>query len=95
MDTACSSSLVATHFACQSLWNGESDLALVGGVNVMLRPEFPIVMSKGKFLSPHGRCKAFDEGAAGYGRGEGAGVVALKPLHAAQANGDRIYGADS
>ncbi len=92
MDTACSSSLVATHFACQSIWSGESESAIVGGVNVMLRPEFPIVMSKGKFLSPHGRCKAFDEDAAGYGRGEGAGVVILKPLSKALENGDRIYG---
>jgi len=92
MDTACSSSLVATHFACRSLWSGESEMAIAGGVNVMLRPEFPIVMSKGKFLSPHGRCKAFDEDAAGYGRGEGAGVVILKPLSKALANGDRVYG---
>ncbi|MDE0768138.1 MAG: polyketide synthase [Opitutaceae bacterium] len=68
MDTACSSSLVATHYGCQSIWSGESEMAIVGGVNVMLRPEFPIVMSKGKFLSPHGRCKAFDEDAAGYAR---------------------------
>ncbi len=92
MDTACSSSLVATHFGCQSIWNGESEVAIVGGVNVMLRPEFPIVMSKGKFLSPHGRCKAFDEDAAGYARGEGAGAVILKPLSAALANKDRVYG---
>jgi len=92
MDTACSSSLVATHFGCQSIWSGESEMAIVGGVNVMLRPEFPIVMSKGKFLSPHGRCKAFDEDAAGYARGEGAGVVILKPLSAALKNRDRIYG---
>lgn len=92
MDTACSSSLVATHYACQSIWSGESKIAIVGGVNVMLRPEFPIVMSKGKFLSPHGRCKAFDEDAAGYARGEGAGVVILKPLSAALENRDRIYG---
>lgn len=92
MDTACSSSLVAAHYGCQSIWNGESETAIIGGVNVMLRPEFPIVMSKGKFLSPHGRCKAFDEDAAGYARGEGAGVVILKPLSAAQANKDRIYG---
>jgi acyl transferase domain-containing protein/NAD(P)-dependent dehydrogenase (short-subunit alcohol dehydrogenase family)/acyl carrier protein len=92
MDTACSSSLVATHYGCQSIWNGESEMAIVGGVNVMLRPEFPIVMSKGKFLSPHGRCKAFDADAAGYARGEGAGVVLLKPLSAALKNRDRIYG---
>ena len=92
MDTACSSSLVATHYACNSIWNGESNAAITGGVNVMLRPEFPIVMSKGKFLSPHGRCMAFDENAAGYARGEGAGVMLLKALSEAVRNGDRIYG---
>ncbi|MEX2380900.1 MAG: SDR family NAD(P)-dependent oxidoreductase, partial [Opitutales bacterium] len=91
LDTACSSSLVAVHLACQSLWSGESTLALAGGVNVMLRPEFPVVMSKGKFLSTHGRCMAFDERAEGYSRGEGAGVVLLKPLSQARADRDPIY----
>ncbi|MEQ9322937.1 MAG: polyketide synthase, partial [Polyangiaceae bacterium] len=91
MDTACSSSLVATHFACQAIWRGECDMALVGGVNVMLRPGFPIVMCKGGFLSHHGRCMAFDERAAGYARGEGAGIAVLKPLREALADGDRIY----
>jgi len=91
MDTACSSSLVTTHYACQSLWNGESDMALAGGVNIMLRPEFPIAMSKGHFLSDHGRCMAFDERAAGYTRGEGAGIVVLKPLYSALNNNDHIY----
>ena len=91
MDTACSSSLVTTHYACQSLWNGEADMAIAGGVNIMLRPEFPIAMSKGHFLSDHGRCMAFDERAAGYTRGEGAGVVILKPLSAALKDNDRIY----
>jgi acyl transferase domain-containing protein/acyl carrier protein len=90
-DTACSSSLVATHLACQSIWNGEATLALAGGVNVMLRPEFTIAESKGGFLSPDGRCKSFDARANGYVRGEGAGVVILKPLSAALAAGDRIY----
>ncbi|MGF1468859.1 MAG: SDR family NAD(P)-dependent oxidoreductase [Sandaracinaceae bacterium] len=91
MDTACTSSLVATHFACQAIWNGECDMALTGGVNLMLRPGFPIVMCKGGFLSPHGRCMAFDERAAGYARGEGAGVAVLKPLRKALEDGDRIY----
>lgn len=91
MDTACSSSLVAAHFACQSIWNGESDMAITGGANVMLRPEYPIAMSKGQFLSPHARCMAFDERAAGYTRGEGAGVVLLKPLSVALNDRDRIY----
>ncbi|MCH6257204.1 SDR family NAD(P)-dependent oxidoreductase [Puniceicoccaceae bacterium K14] len=92
MDTACSSSLVATHYACQSIWSGEADTALAGGVNVMLRPEFPIMMSKGKFLSQHGRCKAFDADASGYSRGEGSGIVVLKPMSKAEEDGDRIYG---
>ncbi len=91
MDTACSSSLVATHVACQSIWRGESEIALAGGVNIMLRPGFPVVMCKGGFLSQHGRCMAFDERAAGYARGEGAGIAVLKPLGKALADGDRIY----
>lgn len=90
LDTACSSSLVALHLACQSLWNGESEMAICGGVNVMFRPEFVIAMCKGRFLSPDARCKAFDESANGYVRGEGAGVVVLKPLSKAQADGDNI-----
>ena len=91
MDTACSSSLVATHFACQSIWNNESKMALVGGVNIMIKPENSILMSKGKFLSKHSRCKAFDSDAGGYVRGEGAGVVLLKPLEDALKDNDRIY----
>lgn len=91
IDTACSSSLVATHYACQSIWNGESSMALVGGVNYMLTPESTILMSKGKFLSTHSRCKAFDIDAAGYVRGEGAGIIILKPLDEALKDKDRIY----
>ncbi|KAB1153658.1 SDR family NAD(P)-dependent oxidoreductase [Tenacibaculum aiptasiae] len=91
IDTACSSSLIATHYACQSIWNGESSMAMVGGVNYMLSPESSILMSKGKFLSKHSRCKAFDSDAAGYVRGEGAGIVILKPLEDAIRDNDRIY----
>lgn len=91
MDTACSSSLVATHYACQSLWAKESDLAIVGGVNVILGPEYSLVLSKGRFLSDHGRCMAFDERAAGYTRGEGAGVAILKPLSSALRDKDNIH----
>jgi len=91
LDTACSSSLVSLHYACQSLRNRECDQALAGGVNVMMRPEFPIMMSKGHFLSHHGECHAFDETAAGYARGEGAGVLLLKRLDDALAAGDPIH----
>lgn len=91
IDTACSSALVAAHYACLSIWSGESDMAIAGGVNVMLRPEYPIAMSKGQFLSKHARCKAFDEDAGGYVRGEGAGVVIFKPLSKAVEDGDYIY----
>ncbi len=91
IDTACSSALVAAHYACMSIWSGESEMAVAGGVNVMLRPEYPIAMSKGQFLSKHARCKAFDEDAGGYVRGEGAGVVLFKPLKKAIEDGDYIY----
>src|SRR3712207_1695058 len=91
VDTACSSSLVATHLACQSIWNGQSDMALVGGVNLILRPEGTIGFSKASMLAPDGRCKSFDARANGYVRAEGAGVVVLKPLSKALADGDPIY----
>ncbi len=91
IDTACSASLVATHMACQTLLSGDADVCLVGGVNIMFGPGYPITMSQGRFLSPHGRCKAFDEDASGYTRAEGGGVVLLKPLHKALENNDNIY----
>jgi acyl transferase domain-containing protein/NADPH:quinone reductase-like Zn-dependent oxidoreductase/short-subunit dehydrogenase/acyl carrier protein len=91
VDTACSSSLVATHLGCRSIWNGESELAFVGGVNLMLRPELTIGFSKASMLSPDGRCKSFDSRANGYVRGEGAAVAILKPLSRALADRDRIY----
>ena len=92
IDTACSSSLVAVHLACQSIWSGESQQAIAGGVNVILRPETSIMMSKGNFLSPDGYCKSFDSRANGYVRSEGCGIVILKPLSQAIADGDQIYG---
>ncbi|MBI3927568.1 MAG: type I polyketide synthase [Armatimonadetes bacterium] len=91
VDTACSSSLVSLHLACQGLWSGDCDLALAGGVNVILRPEVFMVMGAAGFLAPDGRCKSFDESADGYGRGEGAGILVLKRLSEARAAGDRIH----
>ena len=91
VDTACSSSLVAVHLACQSLRNGESTLALAGGVNLILSPAIAINFTKAGVMAPDGRCKAFDARANGYVRGEGAGVVVLKPLSQALADGDPIY----
>jgi natural product biosynthesis luciferase-like monooxygenase protein len=91
IDTACSSSLVAVHLACQSLYNGECELALAGGVNVILSPAVTVNFTKAGFMAPDGRCKAFDARANGYVRGEGAGVVVLKPLSQALADGDPIY----
>ncbi|WP_375481269.1 type I polyketide synthase, partial [uncultured Mycobacterium sp.] len=91
VDTACSSSLVAVHLASQSIWNGECDLAFAGGVNMMIGPNTAIAESKSGFLSPDGRCKAFDKSADGYARGEGAAVVVIKPLEHARRDGDEIY----
>lgn len=91
VDTACSSSLVAVHLACQSIWNGECKQALVGGVHVMLSPSVTVSFAQGGFMAPDGRCKPFDAAANGYVRGEGAGMVILKPLSQAEADGDLIY----
>ncbi|MER6119393.1 beta-ketoacyl synthase N-terminal-like domain-containing protein, partial [Streptomyces sp. NPDC001743] len=89
--TACSSSLTATHLAVQSLRRGESDLALAGGVNVMLHPHTTVAMTKFGGMNPDGQCRAFDAGANGYVRGEGCGVVVLRRLSDALASGDRVY----
>ncbi|MBR8838432.1 MAG: SDR family NAD(P)-dependent oxidoreductase [Stigonema ocellatum SAG 48.90 = DSM 106950] len=90
LDTACSSSLLTVHLACQSLRSGECDMALAGGVNLILSPEASIGLCKLKALAPDGRCKTFDAAADGYGRGEGCGIVVLKRLSDAIANGDNI-----
>jgi acyl transferase domain-containing protein/SAM-dependent methyltransferase/acyl carrier protein len=90
VDTACSGSLVAIHLACQSLRAGECRLALAGGVNLILSPEININFSKSRMLSQDGRCKTFDAAADGYGRGEGCGLLVLKRLTDAQAQGDKI-----
>ena len=91
IDTACSSSLVAVHLACRSLRDGESTLAIAGGVNVILSPALGLNFSKATLMAADGRCKTFDAAADGYVRGEGAGVVILKPLSQALTDGDQIY----
>lgn len=90
LDTACSSSLVALNVACQSLRSGETSMAICGGVNLMCSPETTITLSKSHMLAPDGRCKTFDASADGFARGEGCGVLLLKRLSDAQADGDRI-----
>ena len=90
VDTACSSSLVAIHLACQSLRSGECRMALAGGVNVILSPETTIILSRAHMMAPDGRCKAFDARADGFVRAEGAGLVVLKRLSDAQADGDEV-----
>ena len=92
VDTACSSSLVSVHLACQALRNGECDLALAGGVNALLTPEPSINLTKARMTSPRGRCRTFDASADGYVRGEGCGLVVLKPLARALADQDRVLG---
>ncbi|MBD2601502.1 MULTISPECIES: hybrid non-ribosomal peptide synthetase/type I polyketide synthase [Microcystis] len=90
VDTACSSSLVAVHLACQSLQSQESNLCLVGGVNLILSPETTVVFSQARMIAPDSRCKTFDARADGYVRSEGCGVVVLKRLRDAIQDGDRI-----
>lgn len=92
VDTGCSSSLVAAHLACQSLARGETSLALVGGVNLVLSPRTTVGLSQSWMMAPDGRCKSFDARANGYVRGEGCGLVVLKRLDDALRDGDEIHG---
>lgn len=91
VDTACSSSLVAVHMACESIWRGEAEMALAGGVNALILPDFYVAFSQLGVLSPDGRCKTFDARANGYVRSEGAGMAMLKPLSRALLDNDPVY----
>ncbi|MFJ3978812.1 amino acid adenylation domain-containing protein [Streptomyces sp. NPDC090021] len=91
-DTACSSSLVAVHRAARALQQGDCDMALAGGANLLLSPHGFTGLRRAGMLSPDGRCKTFDERADGYGRGEGVVLLALKRLDRALADGDPVHG---
>ncbi|MEQ5843314.1 SDR family NAD(P)-dependent oxidoreductase [Paraburkholderia acidicola] len=91
VDTACSSSLVALHQACQALQSGDAEMALAGGVNLLLHPFGFVTFSKASMLSPRGRCRAFDATGDGYVRSEGGALVMLKTLDRALADGDTIH----
>ncbi|MDM5187018.1 SDR family NAD(P)-dependent oxidoreductase [Bacillus sp. DX4.1] len=92
IDTACSSSLVAIHRAIEQIQNGECELAIAGGINVIASPTLYLSFNKAGMLCEDGRCKTFDKDANGYVRGEGVGTLLLKPLSRAEADGDHIYG---
>lgn len=91
LDTMCSSSLTAIHLACQSLREGECQLALAGGVNLSLHPNKYLLLSHGNFLASDGHCRSFGEGGDGYVPGEAVGAILLKPLSLALQDGDNIY----
>ncbi|XP_051742934.1 probable polyketide synthase 16 isoform X3 [Ctenopharyngodon idella] len=92
IDCACSSSLVALHLACQAIKQGDCDMALCGGVSCILEPTLFVTLSKAKMISSDGTSKPFSSKANGYGRGEGCGVVLLKPLKKAFEDHDHIWG---
>ncbi|KAI3322973.1 polyketide synthase [Xylariaceae sp. AK1471] len=90
IDTACSSSLAAIQTACTSLWSGDVDMAITGGLNILTNSDVYAGLSSGYFLSPTGNCKTWDEGADGYCRADGVGSVVLKRLEDAEADNDNI-----
>lgn len=92
VDTACSSSLLSLHLACESLRRRECNMALGGGMQLLTHPGVSIAFTKAHMLSVDGRCRTFDSGANGYARGEGGGVMVLKRLSDAQADGNTILG---
>ncbi|MEU3907628.1 SDR family NAD(P)-dependent oxidoreductase [Streptomyces goshikiensis] len=92
VDTACSSSLTAIHLAVRAIRAGECSWAVAGGVNVMPHPEKYLQLAAGQWLSRDGRCRSFGAGGTGYVPGEGVGALVLKPLAAARADGDHVYG---
>lgn len=91
LDTACSSSLMAVHLACQSLRSGDSDIVLAAGVNLVLVPELGTLYERVRMISARGGCRFGDASADGFVRSDGVGVVVLKPLDRAIADGDRAY----
>ncbi len=91
VDTACSSSLTAIHLACRDIQAGTCTAALAGGANLLLAPQTTRGFEQAQMLSPDGRCRAFDQGANGYGRSDGAGIVVLKRLSDAVTDGDAVY----
>jgi acyl transferase domain-containing protein/acyl carrier protein len=91
LDSACSSSLAAVHLACQSLQSGDAEMAIAGGVDLLLDEKTYLYLSAAHALSPDGRCHTFDEKANGFVPGEGVGCVLLKPLAQAMADGDHVY----
>lgn len=91
VDTGCSSSLVALNFACQSLWDGTNEMALAGGINILMDPDQYVLLSQFGGLSFKGKCSTFDAEADGFVRGEGAGLIVLKRLSDAERDGNKIY----
>jgi len=91
IDAGCASSLVAVHLAFQGIQNGECEMALAGGTNLILTPHTSIAFSQAGMMAPDGRCKSFDAGADGFVRSDGVGAVVIKPLSLALADGDPIY----